>query len=153
MMRGLRLAALALLLGSSLAGPAADARDGRRGGAPQSQRGEALRPQQGQALRPQRGRASYYSPRFHGRRMADGRRFNRHSNAAASRTLPLGTRARVRNLENGRSAVVVIQDRGPHLRSRVLDVSPATANLLGMRQSGTALVEIIPLAPPPGQRG
>jgi rare lipoprotein A len=93
----------------------------------------------------QRGRASYYSNRFHGRRMANGQRFDRNSNAAASRTLPLGTRAQVRNLENGRTAVVTIQDRGPHLRSRVLDVSPQVATQLGMREHGTAMVEITPL--------
>lgn len=104
-------------------------------------------------LQPQRGRASFYSNRFHGRRMANGKRFNRHSNAAASRTLPLGTRARVKNLENGRTAVVVIQDRGPQRRSRVLDVSPQTATQLGMRQQGTAMVEITPLAVPRGGQG
>lgn len=85
--------------------------------------------------------------------MADGQRFNRHSNAAASRTLPLGTKARVRNLENGRTAMVVIQDRGPRARSRVLDVSPQTAAQLGMREQGTAIVEITPLAVPRGGRG
>ncbi len=93
----------------------------------------------------QRGRASYYSGRFHGRQMANGKPFDRNSNAAASRTLPLGTRVRVRNLENGRTALVVIQDRGPHARGRVLDVSPQTAAQLGMREQGTALVEITPL--------
>lgn len=96
-------------------------------------------------VKPQRGRASYYSNRFHGRRMANGERFNRHSNSAASRTLPLGTQARVRNLENGRTAIVTIRDRGPHKRGRVLDVSPQTATQLGMRQKGTAMVEIVPL--------
>ncbi|WP_235925079.1 septal ring lytic transglycosylase RlpA family protein [Roseomonas harenae] len=104
-------------------------------------------------VRAQRGRASFYSSRFHGRRMANGKRFNRRSNSAASRTLPLGTQARVRNLENGRTAVVVIQDRGPHVRSRVLDVSPETATKLGMREQGTAMVEITPLSVPRDERG
>jgi rare lipoprotein A len=93
----------------------------------------------------QRGRASYYASGFHGQRMANGHRFNRHSNSAASRTLPLGTRAQVRNLDNGQTARVVIDDRGPHSRSRVLDVSPAVASRLGMRHAGTARVEIVPL--------
>ncbi|HEY8611248.1 MAG TPA: septal ring lytic transglycosylase RlpA family protein [Roseomonas sp.] len=110
-------------------------------------------PEHSRHLRTQRGRASFYSSRFHGRRMANGKRFNRHSNSAASRTLPLGTQAQVKNLENGRTAVVVIQDRGPHLRGRVLDVSPRTADMLGMREQGTALVEITPLTIPRDSRG
>ncbi|MFT8243283.1 septal ring lytic transglycosylase RlpA family protein [Roseomonas sp. BN140053] len=97
-------------------------------------------------LRTQRGKASFYANRFHGRRMANGRRFDRQSASAASRTLPLGTRALVTNLENGRRAVVTIEDRGPHLGGRVLDVSPGTASQLGMRQRGVVMVEIVPLA-------
>ncbi|MBO1075477.1 septal ring lytic transglycosylase RlpA family protein (plasmid) [Roseomonas marmotae] len=104
-------------------------------------------------MRPQRGRASFYGRQFHGRRMANGKPFNRFSNSAASRTLPLGTEARVRNLENGRTALVVIQDRGPRTRSRVLDVSPHTASQLGMREQGTAMVEITPLRIPRGEPG
>lgn len=95
--------------------------------------------------KPQRGRASYYANRFHGRRMANGRRFDRNSNMAASRSLPLNSRAQVRNLENGRTAIVSIQDRGPYARGRVLDVSPSVAAQLGMREQGTAMVEIVPL--------
>jgi rare lipoprotein A len=59
----------------------------------------------------------------------------------------------VKNLENGRTALVVIQDRGPRLRSRVLDVSPRTATQLGIREQGTAMVQITPLAVPRGNRG
>jgi rare lipoprotein A len=106
-----------------------------------------------QALRPQRGRASFYANRFHGRRMANGRRFDRNSNAAASRSLPLGTQAHIRNLENGRTTLVTIQDRGPALRNRVLDVSPSTATQLGMREQGTAMVEITPLSRPANNPG
>lgn len=130
-------ALLALLLGLGAGWPDAVARERQHGIRPA---GHAAH-----ALHPQRGRASYYGSRFHGRRMANGRRFDRDSNAAASRSLPLGTRARVRNLENGRTAVVTIQDRGPRLRSRVLDVSPRIATQLGMREKGTAMVEITPL--------
>jgi len=101
--------------------------------------------------KPQRGRASFYANRFHGRRMANGQRFDRNSNMAASRSLPLGSTARVRNLENGRTAVVSIQDRGPFTRGRVVDVRPQVAKELGMRQQGTAMVEIVPLTmPAPG---
>jgi rare lipoprotein A len=96
----------------------------------------------------QRGEASYYAPGFHGRRMANGERFDRNSNSAAHRTLPLGTRARVTNLETGRTEIVEIEDRGPHARGRIIDVSPRTAERLGMREEGTARVEVQPLEVP-----
>jgi rare lipoprotein A len=146
-MRHAIIAATCLMLGLALPGAASLAKEPRHSHAAQAQQGH------GHHLRPQRGRASFYGAQFHGRRMADGKRFNRHSNAAASRTLPLGTQARVKNLENGRTAMVVIRDRGPHARSRVLDVSPSTATQLGMRQQGTASVEITPLSLPRRNRG
>jgi rare lipoprotein A len=77
--------------------------------------------------------------------MADGTRFDPASNAAASKTLPLGTTARVTNLENGRSALVTVRDRGPYVAGRVLDVSPADARRLGMKRQGLAPVAITPL--------
>jgi len=98
--------------------------------------------------RTQRGEASHYHRSLHGRPMANGRRFSTDSNSAASRTLPLGTTAQVRNLETGRIAIVEIEDRGPFTRNRILDVSPRTAHELGMLRSGTALVEIVPLQVP-----
>ncbi|MFC3002479.1 septal ring lytic transglycosylase RlpA family protein [Falsiroseomonas tokyonensis] len=94
------------------------------------------------------GEASYYHPRFHGQRMANGERFDAQSDAAASRTLPFGTIARVTNLETGQTAQVRIADRGPHSRRRILDVSPRTARQLGMRNSGTARVRVVPIAVP-----
>jgi rare lipoprotein A len=72
------------------------------------------------------------------------------SNMAAHRTLPFGTRARVTNLENGRSATVRVEDRGPFVGGRIIDVSPRTAERLGMREAGTAEVRVTPVAPPPG---
>lgn len=92
------------------------------------------------------GKASYYSRRLAGKKMADGTRFDPASNAAASKTLPLGTQARVRNLETGKSAVVEIRDRGPYVRGRIMDVTPRTAAELGMKEDGVALVEVEPLA-------
>jgi len=80
--------------------------------------------------------------------MANGERFDVNSNSAASRTLPLGTTARVTNLENGRTATVEIEDRGPRPRGRILDVSPRTADALAMRRDGTARVEIAPIEVP-----
>jgi len=96
----------------------------------------------------QTGKASYYSHRFSGRKMADGTRMDPRSNAAASKTLPLGTKARVRNLDNGKSAVVEIKDRGPYVRGRILDVSPGTARQLGMGKDGIARVEVEAIALP-----
>jgi rare lipoprotein A len=100
----------------------------------------------------QHGKASYYASRFAGRRMANGERFDPNSNSAAHKTLPLGTVARVTNLENGRSAVVRVEDRGPHVRGRVIDVSPRTARRLDMKEDGTARVAVTPLEVPPGRQ-
>ena len=80
--------------------------------------------------------------------MADGGRFDPRSDAAAHRTLPLGSTAQVRNLENGRSATVTVRDRGPHAPGRVLDVSPSTAERLGMTGEGVASVEVTPVEVP-----
>jgi len=96
----------------------------------------------------QKGKASYYAHRFSGRKMADGTRFNPASNAAASKTLPLGTKARVKNLDTGKSAVVEIKDRGPYVKGRIIDLTPATAKQLGMKEAGVAPVEVQPVAPP-----
>lgn len=98
--------------------------------------------------RVQTGKASVYAARLRGRRMADGTRFDPASNAAASKTLPLGTTARVTNLENGRTAVVRVRDRGPHVRGRILDVSPRSGRALGMRREGVAPVAVVPTADP-----
>ena len=95
------------------------------------------------------GHASYYARSLAGRRMADGTPMNPRDDNAASKTLPLGTRALVTNLETGRQAVVTIQDRGPYVAGRILDVSPATANQLGIdRQDGVAKVAVAPILVP-----
>ncbi|MDT8264323.1 septal ring lytic transglycosylase RlpA family protein, partial [Roseomonas sp. DSM 102946] len=103
---------------------------------------------QRQATQEQRGHASVYSRRLAGRPMADGGRFDPGSDTVASRTLPLGTQARVTNLRNGRSAVVSVRDRGPHRGGRILDVSPGVAARLGMPETGTAPVAIVALSTP-----
>ena len=98
----------------------------------------------------QRGQASFYHPhRFTGRPMANGERFDPNSNSAAHRTLPFGTIALVTNLHTGESREVVIEDRGPHIRGRIIDLSPRVAEELGMLQAGVAPVEIRPI----GRRG
>ena len=96
----------------------------------------------------QQGRASYYGREFNGRRMANGHPFRPDSQAAASKTLPLGTTARVTNLQNGRSTTVRVEDRGPQARDRVLDVSPHAAQQLGLQREGVAPVAIAPIEVP-----
>ncbi|WP_337869684.1 septal ring lytic transglycosylase RlpA family protein [Meiothermus sp.] len=90
----------------------------------------------------QLGRASWYGPRFHGRRTANGERFNKFHLTAAHRTLPFGTRVRITNLQNGRSIVVRINDRGPYIRGRIIDLSYEAARRLGMHRQGVIQVKV-----------
>ncbi|MBK1656906.1 septal ring lytic transglycosylase RlpA family protein [Paracraurococcus ruber] len=100
----------------------------------------------------QRGKGSYYdADRFEGRPMANGDRFDPQSNAAASKTLPLGTVADVTNRETGETRRVVIEDRGPYVQGRVIDLSPRTADELGMRHDGVAPVEVKPVGQLPNK--
>jgi rare lipoprotein A len=95
------------------------------------------------------GRASFYANRFGGRKMADGQRMDLKDSNAASRTLPLGTTAKVTNLETGKSAVVTIQDRGPYVGGRIVDLSPSTAQKIGIsKKEGIAKVAVVPIAVP-----
>ena len=95
----------------------------------------------------QRGVASWYGKEFHGRRTASGEPFNMHGDTAAHRTLPMHTRVLVRNLDNGRSTVVRINDRGPYGRGRIIDLSHAKARELGFAHKGKARVELVALKP------
>jgi rare lipoprotein A len=88
------------------------------------------------------GRASWYGPKFHGRRTANGERYDMHQLTAAHPTLPFGTLLEVRNLDNGRVCLVRVNDRGPFAKGRILDVSFAAAKELGMVGPGTARVEL-----------
>ena len=88
------------------------------------------------------GYASWYGPGFLHRRTASGEWFDPKDMAAAHRTLPLGTRVRVTNLDNGRRIVVRINDRGPYKRNRVIDVTPAVAKRLGFKHDGLTKVRI-----------
>jgi len=90
----------------------------------------------------QRGTASWYGRGFHGRRTASGERYDMFAMTAAHPTLPLPTFVRVRNLGNGLSVVVKVNDRGPFLRGRVIDLSFAAAKKLQMASAGTAEVEV-----------
>ncbi len=88
------------------------------------------------------GVASYYGARHHGARTASGERFDQQGLTAAHRQLPFGTRVVVTNLSNKRNVVVRINDRGPHSRGRLIDVSKGAAEELGMLRSGTARVRV-----------
>ena len=90
----------------------------------------------------QKGKASVYSRQLAHHRMADGTPLDLESNAAASKTLPLGSRAKVTNLHNGRSATVVIRDRGPFVKGRIIDLTPHTAAELHFRSRGVVPVEV-----------
>jgi rare lipoprotein A len=95
-----------------------------------------------------RGKASYYARNFHGRKMADGTPMNPDADVAASKTLPLGTKAEIVNLESGKKAVVEIRDRGPYVKDRIVDVSPKVADKLEMKEDGVAPVEVKPIEVP-----
>ncbi|WP_030128029.1 septal ring lytic transglycosylase RlpA family protein [Pseudomonas sp. QTF5] len=88
------------------------------------------------------GMASYYGAKHHGKRTASGERFNQHGLTAAHRQLPFGTRVKVTNLNNDKSCVVRINDRGPYSRGRLIDISREAAEQLGMLRSGTAKVRV-----------
>jgi rare lipoprotein A len=88
------------------------------------------------------GFASWYGPGFHGNRSASGEVFNQNAMTAAHRTLPFGTRVLVTNMDNGQSVMVRINDRGPFHGNRIIDLSTAAARVLGVVQSGVALVKL-----------
>jgi rare lipoprotein A len=95
------------------------------------------------------GIASFYADNFGGRPMANGAPMDLNGNNAASRTLPLGTKAKVTNLETGKSATVVIADRGPYVQGRIVDLSPATARKIGItRRQGLSPVVVAPITVP-----
>ncbi len=95
------------------------------------------------------GIASFYADNFGGKPMANGAPMDLNGNNAASRTLPLGTKAKVTNLDTGKSATVVIADRGPYVQGRIVDLSPATARKIGItRRKGISPVIVAPITVP-----
>jgi len=88
------------------------------------------------------GTASWYGPGFHGHETASGETFDQHALTAAHRTLPLGTEAKVTNLATGQSVQVTINDRGPYVQGRQLDLSQAAATQIGLTKQGLAQVKI-----------
>jgi len=97
----------------------------------------------------ERGIASWYGPGFHGKRTASGEIYNMYAMTAAHPTLRLPAYVRVTNLENGRSVVVRVNDRGPFVENRIIDLSYAAAKQLDMISSGTARVEVEVVGPNP----
>lgn len=89
-----------------------------------------------------KGIASWYGPGFHGRLTANGERYNQNALTAAHKTLPFGTRVRVTNLNNGRSVVVRINDRGPFIKGRIIDLSAASARAIGLYHQGVGNVRL-----------
>lgn len=99
-----------------------------------------------------KGEASWYGPGFHGRRTANGERYDQYGLTAAHRTLPFGTRLTVTNLANGSSVVVKVTDRGPFAKDRILDLSYGAAKVIGLVGPGTGVVQLELVdgpAPPP----
>ena len=90
----------------------------------------------------QRGIASWYGPRFHGRRTANGERYDMNELTAAHPSLPFGTKVGVRNTRTGREVLVRVNDRGPFSKNRIIDLSYAAAREIGVVAQGTASVEI-----------
>jgi len=90
----------------------------------------------------ERGVASWYGKKFHGQRTANGEKYDMYAMSAAHRTLPLPSYLRVRNLNNGKTVVVRVNDRGPFLENRIVDLSYAAAVKIGIIGTGTGIVEI-----------
>lgn len=138
---------LALIAGLAVAfSPLAVAAKGTHRDAPQRVTGPAKPDLSAQK---RRGKASFYARQFFGKTMANGAPMNPRGNNAASRTLPLGTVAKVTNLTTGKSAIIKIEDRGPYIKGRIVDLSPATARKIGIsRRIGVAKVVVAPIAVP-----
>lgn len=91
---------------------------------------------------PETGLASWYGRKFHGRRTASGEKYNMYALTAAHPSLPFGTRVKITNLENGKTIRVTINDRGPFVHGRIIDVSYAAAKELGFDRQGVAQVRL-----------
>ncbi len=140
-----RVAGLALLslslAGCGLLGSGGEG-SGTRGTKPYTIRGKTYRPYLTADGYREDGMASWYGKDFHGRTTANGERYNMYSMTAAHKLLPLGTKVRVTHLRTGRSIVVRINDRGPFVGNRIIDLSYAGAKELGIVGPGTAEVRV-----------
>lgn len=97
--------------------------------------------------------ASWYGPRFHGRRRADGKRYNMHDQTVvAHKTLPFGTKLKLENPENGKKLTVSVRDRGPYWPGRHLDLSYGAAKKLGIVEEGVATLKVTIISLPKGPK-
>lgn len=134
------LALLVSLIGLAGCGPTSSG--GVPGHKTYTVRGKTYRPLiSGEGFR-EEGVASWYGPGFHGKKTANGETFNTHAMTAAHKTLPFNSRVKVTNTSNGRSVVVRINDRGPFAHERVIDLSRAAADKIGLIKDGTCPVRI-----------
>lgn len=100
-------------------------------------------PPPGEPVAVDKGEASFYGDRFHGKKTASGELFDKNAPTAASKDLPLGTKAEVTNLENGKSTEVTINDRGPYVDGRIIDLSEGAAKKVGItEENGVAPVVV-----------
>lgn len=91
----------------------------------------------------QKGEASWYGPGFNGKKTASGETFNMYKFTAAHKKLPFGTKVKVTNLKNGKSVIVRINDRGPFVKGRIIDLSKKAAQQIGLIQAGHTPVKIV----------
>lgn len=128
----------ALLLGVLAVSGCSSERSGGQGElAPQQKESSATTPGHTEV-----GKASWYGPGFQGHETASGEAFDQKEMTAAHPSLPMGTKAKVTNLENGKKVEVIINDRGPYAKGRAIDLSGGAANKLDMKADGTAKVKI-----------
>jgi rare lipoprotein A (peptidoglycan hydrolase) len=93
------------------------------------------------------GKCSWYGKAFHGKKTASGERFDRYQFTAASKTIPIGSYVKVTNLRNDRWVVLRVNDRGPYVGNRILDVSEGAANMLELKARGVERVKVEPINP------
>ena len=140
---GLLLCCILLsLAGCGSRGGGSWSKGGVVGGKPYTIRGKTYYPLKSAHGFVEEGVASWYGPGFHGKKTANGERFNQYAMTAAHKTLPLGTKVRVTHLGNRRSILVRVNNRGPFVDDRVIDLSRGAAERLDMIGSGTARVRV-----------
>lgn len=143
---------LALCLALSACGGGSWRKGGTPGTKPYTVRGKTYYPLKSAHGFVEEGVASWYGPGFHGKKTANGERYNQYAMTAAHKILPLGTTVTVTNLSNRRSITVRINDRGPFADDRVIDLSKAGAQKIGMIGKGTARVRVESVGAVPGIR-
>jgi rare lipoprotein A len=112
---------------------------------------KSVKQNQGHKIHTQIGIASWYGTNWHGKKTASSKPFNMHGYTAAHKSLPLGTVAKVTNLENGKGVIVKIIDRGPYKKGRIIDLSHAAAKSIGILKDGTTKVKVEVIAMPRGK--